>query len=269
MDHDRIVETVTRSVARRPEVTALFLGGSHGTGLEDAYSDVDFVLVSEAGASDAVAALWRAAVSEVGEIVLWWDRQMGRPLINAVTRDWDRIDVVILKPDQMGHHRQDALKVLHDPGDLHSGLAAETVPAPPAPARVRYQIEEFIRILGLLPLAVGRAEYLNGVLGVFHLRNLLVDLMTQQTNARHRGGLLHLNRLITPAQKAVLEALPPPIPERDAMIEAHMAYATAYLPLARRLAAEWGVDWPQSFEDATWTHLSRSLGLQSPYDPQG
>lgn len=60
-----------------------------------------------------------------------------------------------------------------------------------------YQIEEFIRILCLLHLAAGRAEYINGVLGVYHLRNLLIDLMIEETNAPNRGGVLHLNRLIT------------------------------------------------------------------------
>lgn len=269
MTHDKIIQTITRAMQGQHDVQALFLGGSHGTGLQDAYSDIDFVLVANAGASDGIAAGWRAAVEEVGEVVLWWDRQMGRPLINAVTADWTRIDVSILKPDQLGAQRQDAVKVLHDPGGLYAGLKPETVPAPPSPAYARYQFEEFIRILGLLPLSVGRKEYINGVLGVFHLRNLLVDLMIHQTGAQHRGGVLHLNRLITPAQKQVLEQMPPPVAARDAMIAGHLAYAAAYLPLARKLAAKWRVDWPERFEQVTWAHLHDTLGIVRPYDPQG
>ena len=120
---------------------------------------------------------------------------------------------------------------------------------------------------GLLHLAVGREEYINGVLGVFHLRNLLVDLLIEETNAPNRGGILHLNRLISDDQKELLTALPPAIPNRDKMISAHLAYAKAYLPRARRLAAQWDVKWPKKFEAATWKRLNQSLSIDRPYNP--
>lgn len=265
MHHSEAIATLQAAIVDKPGVRALFLSGSYGTGLEDAYSDIDLVLVAQDGASDEMAALWQAAVGKLGEIVLWWDRNTAPVLINAITADWLRIDVVILKPDQLGHLRQDALKVLFDPDQLYDALPAVTDVSGPGPARARYQFEEFIRILGLLPLADGRGEYINGVLGVFHLRNLLVELMIAQNGVRHRGGALHLNRLITPAQQQVLTALPPPEPNRDRMIEGHMAYAAAYLPLAREMAVRWQVEWPEKFEAATWANLGRTLGLERPY----
>ena len=126
---------------------------------------------------------------------------------------------------------------------------------------------EFIRILGLLHLAAGREEYINGVLGVFHLRNLLVDLLVEETNAPNRGGILHLNRLITDEQKSLLASLPPAVPNRDAMISAHLAYAKAYLPRARKRALRLGVEWPERFEAATWVQLCKALSIERPYDP--
>ena len=106
----------------------------------------------------------------------------------------------------------------------------------------------------------GREEYLNGVLGLFHLRNLLVELLIAETAVPDRGGVLHLNRLITDAQKALLRDLPPPIPERRALIDAHVAYAQAYMPLAKARATHLGLTWPQAFEDATWRKLERDVG---------
>jgi len=76
---------------------------------------------------------------------------------------------------------------------------------------------------------------------------------------------LHLNRLTTQAQRDVLTALPPAVPERAAMIAGHMEYAAAYLPRARRLAADWGVEWPERFEEVTWSRLEQTLGLTRPY----
>lgn len=246
-------------------IRALFLGGSYGNGLADEYSDIDFVMVSHDGASDAVAEMWRAAVEKTGEIVLWWDRTPVPTLINAITDDWTRTDVIILQPDQMKRYAQSMLKPLFDHDALYQGLP-KTAPKPaPDLKRFRYQVEEFIRILGLLHLAAGREEYLNGVLGVSLLRNLLVDLLIAETDAPNRGGALHLNRLITDAQKNVLMSLPPAVPTRDAMISAHLAYAQAYLPRARQRAERLGMAWPERFEAATWARLEQTLSIQRPY----
>ena len=267
MEHREVIDTIAKSLRNAPPIRALFLSGSHGNGLADEYSDIDFVLVAKDGATDEVAELWRQAVSQTGEIVLWWDRTTRPILINAITEDWTRTDVVILKPDQLGSQTQSSLKPVFDHDAIFGGLAKTAENNGPNPARLKYQFEEFIRILGLLHLAVGREEYINGVLGVFHLRNLLVDLLIEETAAPTRGGVLHLNRLITDEQKKVLTSLPPAIPDRDAMISAHLAYARAYLPRARKLAQKWGVEWPERFETATWRQLSRTLAVERPYEP--
>lgn len=259
------IETIANSLRDEPGIRALFLSGSYGNGLEDEYSDVDFVLVASDGATDEIAELWRKACTACGEIILWWDRQVRPLLINAITKDWLRIDVIILKPDQLGGQAQDALKTVFDHDGLYDGLVKHAEKAAPNAAHAKYQFEEFIRILGLLPLAIGRKEYINGVLGIFNLRNLLVDLMIAETDAPHRGGVLHLNRLISDEQKQVLLSLPPPVPERDAMIAANLAYAEAYLPRARAMAKQWGVEWPQRLETAMWQRLYETLGIERPY----
>lgn len=265
MDHAKVISTITEALEDRLNIRALFLSGSYGNGMADAYSDIDFILVAEDGATDAVAEAWRQAVAATGDIVLWWDRTTVPVLINAITADWTRTDVIILKPGQVRAHAQSTLKVLFDRDGLYEGLAASPPDVAPNPKRFTYQVEEFIRILGLLHLAVGRKEYINGVLGVFHLRSKLVDLLIAETNAPNRGGILHLNRLITDDQKEIVMSMPPPVPERQAMIEAHLAYAAAYLPRARKRAAAIGAEWPDRFEAVTWSRLGQSLGVERPY----
>lgn len=257
------IADATRDV---PGIKALFLSGSHANGLADAYSDIDFLLVADEGANDDMSGAWRTAISQLGEIILWWDRNTVPTLINAITDDWTRIDVIILKPDQMGAHTQEGLKPVFDHKAIYESLPAQKPKPAPNVAKFKYQIENFIRILGLLPLAVGRKEYINGVLGVFHLRNLLVELLIEETDAPNRGGVLHLNRLITDEQKTLLTELPPPVPEHDAMIAAHLAYAAAYLPRARKRAKTLGLEWPERFEEVTWAKLQEALGVERPYD---
>ncbi|ABD54464.1 nucleotidyltransferase domain-containing protein [Jannaschia sp. CCS1] len=266
MTHDDVIQAIVNTIRDVPGIRALFLSGSYGNGLADEYSDIDFVLVSEDGATDAVAEAWRNAVEKTGEIVLWWDRTTVPVLINAITEDWTRTDVIILKPDQMGRQTKDALKPLFDHDNIYDTLK-DAAPKPgPDLKRFRYEVEEFIRILGLLQLAVGREEYINGVLGVSLLRSKLVNLLIEETDAPNRGGILHLNRLITEDQKQVLISLPPAVPERDAMISAHLAYAAAYLPRARRRAERLGMEWPERFEAVTWSRLEKTLSIRRPYD---
>jgi hypothetical protein len=265
MDHAAVIQTITKATIDAPGIRALFLSGSYGNGMVDAFSDIDFVLVADEGASNAVANVWKNAIAQTGDIVLWWDRTTVPVLINAITEDWTRTDVIILKPEQMGAQVQSSLKALFDHDAIYEGLAETAKDTGPNLPKEKYQFEEFIRILGLLYLAAGREEYINGVLGVFHLRNKLVDLLIAETNTPHRGGVLHLNRLITDDQKALLTSLPPAVPTRDAMISTHLAYAKAYLPRARKRALDIGVDWPERFEAATWAKLRETLSIERPY----
>ena len=266
MKHNEVIQVIANAIKDVPEIRALFLAGSYGNDMADEFSDIDFVMVAQDGASDAVAEAWHKAVGKTGEIVLWRDRTNVPVLINAITKDWTRTDVIILKIDQMGSHTQSNLKPLFDHDNIYDSLAKTEKNSEPNLKKFKYQIEEFIRILGLLHLAAGREEYINGVVGVFHLRNLLVELLIEETNAPNRGGALHLNRLLSSEQKDLLTSLPPAIPNREAMISANLAYAEAYLPLARTRAQRIGLEWPEKFEAATWAQLGATLSVQRPYD---
>ncbi|NSX57058.1 nucleotidyltransferase domain-containing protein [Parasulfitobacter algicola] len=265
MQSERVIETITDALHSQPIIRGLFLSGSFGNGRADAYSDIDFILVSKDGPTDEIAGAWKAAVERTGEIVKWWDRGVRPALINAITADWTRTDVIILRPEQFAAHSQASLRPLFDHDGLYDQLPKERPLRQATPERLLREFEEFIRILGLLHLAAGREEYINGVVGIFHLRSKLIDLLVEETGAPDRGGALHLNRLLTEEQKELVAAMPAPIVEREAMIETHLAYAKTYLPRARQLAKRRGVPWPERFEAVTWDKLKQSLGLTRPY----
>ena len=263
----RLNQHITRiadSLKGVPDIRALFLSGSFGNGRADAFSDIDFLLVADGGASYRIAAQWRDAVSKLGDIVMWRDRIVRPALINAITEDWTRVDLIICTPEQMSGQSKDALKPLFDHDGRYDALGATATKTPMSAARLSFQIEEFIRIFGLLHLVMGREEYLNGVTGLSHLRNILVEMMIEVTNAPERGGALHVNRLLSDAQKAVLYDLPPAMPDRAALIDAHLAYMDAFRPVASHLARARGLDWPTAFEDATWAMLECEIGLKRP-----
>lgn len=255
-----VIARVSDTARESQLIRALFLSGSYGMGLQDEYSDLDFLAVIELEKPEAFSAVWRKAVEEVGPVVLWWDRQVKGLLINAITKDWVRIDVVAGDASMLSNQSQSKLKTIFDKDNIFECLP-DSLPDPQIdPARLLYDIQEFIRILGLLPLAVGRNEMVNAVTGLSHLRRMLIELLILESGVPNRGGALNLNRLITPEQNTLLRDLPPLIPEREAIIKGYLAYADAFLPRAHRLTNQHGTVWPTEFEVATWAHLEKTLG---------
>lgn len=267
MKGEAAIAAVADALRAQPSVRGLYLTGSYGAGIEDRYSDLDFAAVIADGEIPSFPALWREAVGRTGEIVLWWDQAAHQFQLNAITDDWTRFDVAMLTRDQMARRAQKNVRVLFD----HDGIFASLPQALPRPepncALLYRQYEGFLRVLGLLTLAIGRADYLVGVSGVFHLRTMLIDLMIDETGVSPRGGALNIKRQLNVEQKAILEALPAPLPTRELVIAANLAYAAVYLPRARARARALGVEWPEAFEAATWTHLRQLLGIERPYIP--
>jgi hypothetical protein len=126
---------------------------------------------------------------------------------------------------------------------------------------VRLLVEDFLRVLGLLTVVVNRGEYLVGVDGAMLLRRYLIDLMLAESTVT-RGGVLRLNNLLAPDQRRTLDELPPLAPTRESVIDAHLACARAFRPLAWRLLSQRGIDYPEQFDTATLAHLNRSLGIR-------
>ena len=93
---------------------------------------------------------------------------------------------------------------------------------------------------------------------------MTIDLMIEQNGIAPsaRGGALHLRRLLTSGQHALLSALPPVSATRESALAGHQALARLFLPLAREMAAQCSAVWPSEFEDATRRHLARTIGME-------
>jgi len=118
-------------------------------------------------------------------------------------------------------------------------------------------------VMGLLPVAIGRQEWLVGVEGVGLLRKALIEMMFEANGVgrSQRGGAKAINAYLTAEQRAAVEAAPLGGASREAMIAANQALAGLFLPLARETLAKAGGTWPQALEDATRAHLRRALDI--------
>ena len=258
MEIDPRIDAAAAELAAHPALRALFLAGSHGRGDADAVSDVDLLALAQAGDHDGILAAWRRALETQAPLVLWQARGGAGRLANAITEDWLRIDLHVVSPDRLAGRSRAMLRPLHDPGGLWDALPATLPPAEPDAQTVLRLTREFLRVLGLLPVALARQEWVLAVRGAGLLRDLLVDLMLETSPEPDRGDALHPSRLLSAAQVATLETLPYPGPRRDEVIAAHVATAAAFVPLAQELCARAGATWPAAFEAATRAHLARA-----------
>lgn len=260
MDQQTLIDAVIEILADEPDIRALLLAGSYGRGTADAYSDVDLVAVVLPDEQAAFGIKWRKLLDTVTPIVFWNEPDRGGLLLNAISQDWLRCDLRITTADHLSRCAKNTIKPLIDRDGLFNLLPDSLPLKVPSPEVVHYLIHEFIRILGLIPVCVGRHEYVTMVMGVGMLRDHLATLLMQDVTNPDPGGILHQSTLLSTEQMQMLTALPYPRPEREAVIAANFEIARQFMPRARAMAKRLDIAWPDEFEAATRRRLSAALG---------
>lgn len=256
-EQQALVERLTAVLAADPRVHAAWLSGSLGQGAGDAWSDVDITVLVEDEDRPAAIADYRAGHAGLPPLVLrhvLYDR-----VLAAITPDWERFDLSFLTAAELPSQDGARLKLLLGDPAL---TPPPRVSSPQAPPPLEPLVTEFLRVLGLTPVAVGRGEWLVMQQGVGLLRQMLIDLMLLE-NAVPPGsrGVKRLNPFLNAEQRATLEALVPPVAQKDALLTANLELARLFLARARPLAAKLGATWPTAFEAATRRHLHATLSL--------
>lgn len=261
MDQQQLITAATDRLRQDPDLLALFLAGSLGRREGDRFSDVDLIAVIAPEAQESFAARWRGLLEDVTPVVFWWTPRGIRTLVSAVTEDWLRCDLFMVAPGGLGERARSTVVPLLDPEGLHATLPDNLPPGGPNPERVRGLVGEFLRVLGLLPVVVGRGEHVVAAQGAGLLRDMLIDLMLEDAALPEAHGALHLSQLLPPEDMATLAALPLARPDRQDT-DAHIAICRAFIPRAQRMARALGLDWPDTFAIATERHLEKALGVR-------
>lgn len=263
-EQDALIKSITVILSADPQIEAAWLSGSLGYDGGDAFSDVDIVaLVTSRPVSD-VSRQYAERADEIAPSILV-NLLFDKRVLSVVTADWQRYDIAFVDPAALQRYDVMRMKELFNRGNLRPPVQVPIAYTPP-PETVLRIIKEFLRVLGLFAVAVGREEWVTAQSGMEILRRLTIDLMLEENRLAptERGGALHLNRLLTPEQRGLLEALPPVSATRESAFAGNSAVAALFLPRARRLAEDIGVEWPSAFEAATRDSLKRRIGFSVP-----
>jgi len=260
-EQQSLIDALSRLVSAEPGVEAAWLAGSLGKGLGDEFSDVDLLLLVAEGAVADVSTALVKGLDQVTKPVLV-NKLFGGRVISVVTDDWDRFDLSLVGPADLARYNSAELTSLFNRTGRAPPLRPDT-PYQTPPETLLKLVQEFFRVLGLLPSALGREEYELGLRGVDLLRGMTLDLMLEENgiSPTKRGGALHRRPFLNADQLEDLATIPPQAAERRSVIEANRAIAAIFLPRARRLAETVGMPWPTEFEDATRRNLKSRLQL--------
>ncbi len=244
-------------------VAAAFVTGSLAREDADAQSDLDLLLLIFDPSFPAVSGAWDSLVDSIAPTV--FRRRLGKAsdlIITAITPEWCRFDLVVQSLSDVPRRTYGPSLTLFDRSGGEIVLPRHR-PDPVPSARLVDLVEEFLRVLGLLPVVLARGELLVAAEGVVLLRRMLTDLMLIDRGDADRGGAKRLNPYLSEDQRAALEHLPAVAPAREAVVEGNLACARLFLPLAKRVLEERSVPYPSAFEDATVKHLNQALGYRA------
>ena len=285
MNRAALLDWVTDQLRQDQRVRGLWITGSTARGTADAFSDLDLVAVVSEDATvpsgrngnavvseeDAAVPPRRNGCVEADFVSTWLDAvRQAMPLIHhqvldfgptivvnhIVGDDWLRFDLLVGPPDVLRDRSRRTAKVVFDHDGLDKALPAEGPATKPSAEVVAKVVPEFLRVAALLPVALGRDDYVVAASGSTLLRTMLIQLMVESVEAEDRGGALHLSTLLDAEQYRTVEALPPIAGTRESAIAFHRACLEAFLPLAQELCRRTGVTWPDEFATAVRRRLA-------------
>ena len=259
-EQQRLVDAMSAALAEDAAVEAAWLAGSLGRGGGDAFSDVDVLALCADGAWEAASARWQAGVGRIGEPMLVMPLYGGR-VVNVVTAGWERFDVTFVTAADLGRYDAAQLTPLFNRAGREPPRR-EPAPYRPSPQAITAMVTEYLRVIGLSPVAFGRGEHLVTLSGVELLRGMTLNLLLEANGVspEARGGALRRNPFLTAGQRAALEAIPPVSADPASLLAANRALTAIFLPAARDLAAAIGAEWPTALEAATRRRLESFFG---------
>jgi hypothetical protein len=252
------------AVARADErVVAAFLGGSYARGVTDAYSDIDFGLITTDEAYDDFFAGRQAFLRLLGEpIFLEVFRDYGFDIVFFPFPDGVECELVLGRQSQFTHIHVGPYKILLDKTRILAGAVF-----PGTEVAQTEQIETLRSIISwfwhdlchhfITPLARGQLWSAYGGLQDLRLSCVNMARLTENFSAVPEG-YEKVEQAVPGSQLAPLEATCCPL-ERSAMLQAALVIVRFYQELAVPLARAYGIGYPTDLEQVMLDRLEQLL----------
>lgn len=254
-----LLDSLTHAVERIAGVDAIWLSGSLASGEGDEFSDIDVHVAMSVDSSGDAVERWAEVARSAGAVFARATPGQGGVMVNAVTPEGFRFDLVVHPTSDLKRGIAGPVKVLRDPQGILAALPRRDTRGTPRPEQVVAWTEEFLRCLLLLGVVAPREEWISAEAGSLWMLRLLTDLMLAENSDAGAGSALRLGRRLTEEQKRALSGLPALTPTRRSVVNFQTALAAQFLPRARSLCLRLGAEYPEAFEAAVRRRLGDLL----------
>lgn len=241
-------------------IRGLWLSGSLARGAADGGSDLDVVLAVRDKDFADFADGWREWLASITDVLIARSIPNMPGSFYSLTTDCLRLDVVAEAAGTLPESPFRYRIAVYDPDELGGQVPSPDEGEGPDRDRLYRHVEEFYRQLAIFPAAVvAREDWLLGTAGVTLSQRTLYDLFVESNQPLPPTGVKQFSAKLNPEQRQVLQALPVPNPNRDAVIAAMLETARAFATTARQAVEEHGVTWPGALERTVTAFVEREL----------
>ena len=260
-DFDKIIPSYIKLLQLEKTIEAAWLTGSYGRREEDDFSDIDIIAyVSDVDVAKNVYDAIHTSI-KTKENIVFTKTLVHSCTINIIDQDWNRIDISFVS--EVGNFTRDQILVLFDKSNITDTIqpVAKYVDSDFEKEKVSIieTTEEFIRVLGMLPVVINRDDPVTAAFGVQLLKNMLMKIMGIKDKTGPKRGALSFKKSITPEHYNLLLELPALSHEIVSLIKYHKILANLYFPLAKNLYEKHNMKWPDAFEQAALKQIETLL----------
>lgn len=155
-----------------------------------------------------IAIVWFDLLRKLAPPVVVYRQGNQKILINIATKDWLSCDLVIACAQRFAERSQNDLKAVYDPKSLLNTLRIAPKPPTTDETRLTALVQEFLRILGLLPAGIKRGALYTVQFGLGILRDHVAQFLTEAAGLTGRSGALNLSRDLSSKDMSLLNDLP-------------------------------------------------------------
>ncbi len=255
---EKLLEILTTDA----RVRTLWLKGSMGRGRADRHSDIDLQIALQPEDSASFRADYESRLHQIHPVLLHHESPDGRMIGTKLLNSSGRMISLhsFLETGTSFQIKETQTRVLYDPHGILEILRDSPPNREEIARALHVEICYFWNLFSDLPSSIERGETITALQYLHHEANQIVIVSSLGRGRQRDVGDLHLNELLKPEERQLLErALTFSDTTSASIIQAHYDLANMMWRAGRHATTNWHIDYPAEFERAMLEHVSREL----------
>ena len=259
--HQEYLNALADKAASDAHILAVWLEGSFGTGTADRYSDIDIhLLVTEANKETFQQRL-ESWLSDIQPLVLFRDTFPGQ-MITCITIAGLRLDVWVHSGDTISLERNKVHVLSATEGCIQFKATCRNDEPQNVASALKQHINEFWRVLAILPTVLGREEHIAGFMGTTFVVTSLTEVLIIGSGKQRDRGVKNINPFLPQTlTEEIEEALTMPGVDKESIAKAHLRLTAIMQRYGPDIAEQHKATYPFALEKTVLNYVSRELQI--------